>query len=235
MGLFTSRIKKHQVLVYEAAQNTLSEAERVYRSHVELFSEKFCPSNITGLGLMKARLFNACFPICAFIVRWEGKPESDMVLSALSTLAAQPLLQPGACPSVTLTEDLRNTGLQFIHNTIKLIRQELNEGPSQPTVDRDMHASLAKCSPSELSELAAILGFKRDDHKGIREMIQCGPTAGSLTAGFQGLLETCHETLQDSVGSPNYGEAARQEFAPMFTGNIFTSLHLCADMIKAMK
>lgn len=235
MGLFTSRIKKHQVLVYEMAQNTLSEAERVYRNHVGLFSEKFCPANISGIGLMKARLFNVCFPIYAFGLRWENKPESDVVVKGLSTLAAMPLLEPGASPSVTLTEDVRNTGLQFIHKTIKLISQELTEGPSQPTMDRDMHASLVKCSPSELSELAVNLGYKREDLGGIREMIRRGPNVGHLTAGFRGLLETCHATLQESVGSDNYGDDARREFTPMFTGNIFNSLHLFSDIMQAMK
>ena len=235
MGIFTSRIKKHQILVHEASQNTLSEAERVYKNHVELFSEKFYPASVSGIGLMKARLFNVCFPICAFVLRWENKPETDIVVKGLSTLAAMPLLEHGASPSVTLTEDVRNIGSQFIDKTIKLISQELNEGPSQPTMGSDMLTSLSNCSPSELSDLATNLGYRKEDLGGIRDMIQRGPTVGHLTAGFQGLLETCHETLQESVGTVNYGDDARREFTSMFTGNIFNSLHLFSDIIHAMK
>lgn len=132
MGLFSGKIDRHQMAVLRMCPEMLREEERVYRNHVQLFSEEFSPASITGEGLARARLFTACFPAFAFSRRWGAKhpDRGHETLQAASGLAMTPLLEPGASPALSL-ERAKEFGKEFMYEQMRTIGRELSQGPSR--------------------------------------------------------------------------------------------------------
>jgi hypothetical protein len=128
MSFFRKRkLYRHQALVLRAAENLVSEDDRVYRNQVELFCrDGGVAGRVSGRGLYKARLFGACFPMFAFTLRWsDADQEWSEMLQAVSGLAISTLVEASADPHFS-RDDAKELTPAFMKRQFSLIREELD-------------------------------------------------------------------------------------------------------------
>lgn len=248
MGLFTSKIEKHKLLLSRLALDGLAEDERIYRNHVALFSAEYQEAEVSPIGLLKARLHSSAFFAVAFRNRWGTAKPDDCIeaFNALSGLAAVPLVESGAIS----VESARGIGGAFFFSQLKFIHEELTEGPSSLGTGGMSSELLRKYStPGALEDLPSSLGIANPER--LERYFTQGPVPESFTPGFRNLMGTCHEALIHSVGefayencSPRNARSAnpppgveikpRPRFERYFVGAIFSRLRALAELQEAL-
>lgn len=207
MGLFTSKMEKHKLMLARAALEMLAEDERVYRNQVALFATEYRPAAPSPMGLLKARLHSCAFPAFAFNLRWgSSRPEDSLdELNALSGFALSPIVGSGALS----VDEVQTVGRDYFFSQLEFIGLEMSEGPSQLGTGELTSEQLRELStPGALCNLPPELGLSNPDM--LERFCSQGPVKESLTAGFRGLVDGCHEAFVDSVGQGPYENAVRQ-------------------------
>lgn len=249
MGIFTSKVERHKLLLIRYAESTIAEDERIYRNHVALFSAEYQEALPKAVGLLKARLHSSAFLAVAFGIRWgDAKPDDCLeALDAVSGLAVKPIVESGELSQ----ESAADVGGPFFLQQLKFLNQELSDGPSSPGTGGMTSEQLSELlSSGALQHLPRELGIR--DPSRLEQFISQGPVEASLTPGFVGLLESCHDALVESVGAEAYESCvwksaqgrvvpngidavkARPRFTRIFTGNILSRLRLLVNFQKSL-
>ena len=228
MGLFDGRlVRRHQMLVVRAATMIAQEDDRVYRNQVAGLAGLVGPCAPSGLGLLRARLLGVCFPLYPFMRRWAGKRQADVsdMSQALSGVAAAPLMEQGAMPSVDRDSAVAVAG-SFMAQQLRLIGAELAEGGSSIAAPdltleeaRDSARSLQLSQRATSDLLAGLAGE---------------PTTTQFTSGFQGLVASCHAAMAESVGRGRYTEIAQAQLQDSFVASVFGRLRVMMDVYQQL-
>lgn len=129
MGLFDKLFGKPDPAstVIEWGLRVCDEMERVYRSHLELTPSR---GGITGVGLLKARLFAASFVHIAYFFGC-GRSGEDVAqfMQMCNGMAIRPFYQPGFSPSIS-REQAESFSSAFMLKAYRLLRDEVTKGPS---------------------------------------------------------------------------------------------------------
>ncbi len=129
MGLFDKLFGKPDPTnaVIEWGLRVCDEMERVYRNHLDLTPSR---GGVTGVGLLKARLFAASFIHTAYFYGC-GRSGEDVsqFMQMCSGMALRPFSQPGFSPAFS-REQAASFASDFMLKAYRLLRDEMQIGPS---------------------------------------------------------------------------------------------------------
>jgi len=147
----------------------INETERVYRNELEVIFRRRRIENhaLSGVGILKARLFTASFMAGAYIFGGYARGEEDAfeMVQFCSGCAMEPFSNPSYRPSVSREEAISFTS-NFMNKILKLIEQELTTGPSTLGVQTDAFRHLVDLYHDCLAETVGSKGYRqrfRDD------------------------------------------------------------------------
>ena len=136
-------IEGDKFAIGQQVQAMATEADRVYRYFLQLYSDEFSPASPTGKGLCKARLHATTFMVYALTQLWPGRQEEILELANLaSAVALSPLAEPNSNPSLD-REEAKTFALDYMKRVLAAIIEEFNTGPSLPGCETDGFRELA--------------------------------------------------------------------------------------------
>ena len=146
--LFTRRSPKEALIA--GCIPAVDETERVYRNQLEGYA-------LSGAGLLKARLFSASFIASAYMYGGYASDENDAmeVINMCSGVAWKSFSDPSFRPTFS-QEEATCLAPGFMSNIIKLIKQELETGPSQISFQTAAFQGLVDVYHSCLAETVGV-------------------------------------------------------------------------------
>jgi len=134
------------------------EMERVYRGQIDIYSQDFAPCEVSGKGLLKARLFGVSFALLLFRMKSRRSDYVQEMMNASSGLAMLPLSSPGATPSIS-REAAASFSAEYMTQVVRNIGLELKQGPSTPTKRTAGFSGLVSCYEEALIESIGASNF----------------------------------------------------------------------------
>jgi hypothetical protein len=159
----------------------------------------------------------------AFTSRWsDADREWFEVLQMITGLAVSTLVGPSAVPAFPV-DQAREVAPSFMKAQFAFIRAELTDGPSRPPTPTiagiEAYARAFDLPEDQTQQLLASAAR---------------PQTESVTSGFLGLVDTCHEALADSIGTTRYTPPVRARFDTLLKGSVYSRLRLMTQIGQAL-